>query len=1674
MRPLFSFSLFRLLGFALLSLLVLLVGTFSQSESAFADGEGELRAKNVACWVTGPLAQVDYDGHDQADGQGKDGFGGDKEFTLDPKDFWSLVTPSDSSLGIPVRNEDEGHVDQGRVIKDTAGKIEIRTKGDNYAYFSSFPQAIDFTFALYLEDMTAMGAGGVAADSKVGDLYHLVHSDRATSADDLDDSETRPRIPFDNRKSYSFRRAVGSYYDDVVSSFSAFWVDPHNPQGGTRSDTVTFLGDFAGKAADIAASTTSTGSVGNRQLSELGVYQIAHIGVTNSMICHLGHCELTTNSNSAQEPATQHSLTTDQNNGEIGIQEVPVLNSTRERIDDEGDLVHDPVETEYITDTSHYREDVSSSYTQVFQDDTSNNEIIIDIELNPEYRQDYSWNLVTDDDVSDVFIRGMGNDSWTFPHYADGPPLDGYVESIDYSGIDDNRELTSAVAVSNDFAATSRDQGRILGYRQPTLGSAYLFGFGIDHDRHLSDLDRNRLLRPDRSPTDTSMHDLDRLRWPVNIEDMNWYLYRLPGLPGGDLEPIFAFWLSEQGGDHLVGGGYGFSAGPHHESWGLHDPDLEPGTTGYEYPFCYFKDKEPDDNIEAVKDFSKAECDFTVASPDKGELVNGRLPGVFYPFEVPHNPDPDDTFGVGAAGTLDYYTSVEGSAKPYRSSLVRAGVARPEDAEGGYPRKMNRFSIVVNEESLVSSDALSRIGNEALMRYGVPTHPSYREQYFREWPNGPINPNSVHLFVVTYYESYPASGNKNDLPFVISDDDFALLGNEGQGVNLAEVEIRVPERHIRRVICRMIVYPAGISPSADEGRNWISFIGDKIKSGVSGAIDSVLGFFKKLLQYMNALPAEAGKKVTSTSCMGISAYDGLVNTDQGVPDVTVDERGVVVPNRAGVDRSAVLSDCDRVSAPETVQCQTGVESVSRDGDCVNLPRMQLDINEDHSYVFNPPSWPDAGICWPTCLEPYVTSGNPPTTVVNTDYPDAMIRHDFFHFGSDTPRTPDRMGLTRLRVDIKFAHASMDSGLYRGVDGYIVSVDPGPKLRRHMGHAQDKQFVYQLPKYVMEKVAPTQGDTVSASALHTVRGFHFGDLNQIRKEGYDGDVYLSNAFALPFLPLGGFHSFIAIGGRQAREHFYNFNDVVGFFPIAPGFNYELKVWAYIQDQSTGKVTLSPDSEVLSINGDSAPCFTNPAVTLNGLFQDALGCEVGVGEDIEYTTEDFEVGFLGLAGSSICGDIFSATPPALTWDSDTVRRVWSLMWVLAGSLLFVLLVWQTFRMTYDIWIDPRPAVGLRELIPRFLLAAILAAASFYICKWVMILGHDITCFVAHTTGMNMWGVIGNTFLTIAQGFLDWYWTNKTNVGLSIFKAMFTVYLLASLITILLVVGVYLFLKVAFAMLTRIALLAVLTAVSPIAFAFYASTNTAHWTQKWVSLLLGTTFQQVFTLIVIYIGGNLISDYVSTSASDGSLFVFIVGLILGLLTLFLADKVPGIVNPGGKNLFDGFGSMMKMAGAAALTVATGGAMAAGGAALAGRLGGAASALRGGAGGGAGGGGGGGGVTPPPGGGGGGGGGGSAPGSAGSPVSGFQGLRPTAGGGGAGAAAGGGGGSRFGLGAVARNFGRGVGMGQHLNVMAADAAGGKMFFRNSSTKDDSAEKLDDLNEMMSMFLLNQTGRKP
>ena len=417
--------------------------------------------------------------------------------------------------------------------------------------------------------------------------------------------------------------------------------------------------------------------------------------------------------------------------------------------------------------------------------------------------------------------------------------------------------------------------------------------------------------------------------------------------------------------------------------------------------------------------------------------------------------------------------------------------------------------------------------------------------------------------------------------------------------------------------------------------------------------------------------------------------------------------------------------------------------------------------------------------------------------------------------------------------------------------------------------------------------------------------------------------------------------VPLSSEVSRKHYGAFNSFIHNMPLAPGFTHGFQVAPYVGVPEDPAFRMGPLSEKLWLSGDQVACDVRgetPEVMAD--IRKLYDCRGG-GAMVKsgYTDDEFRPGLLALTGTDICDDIFSSTPAGFTWDNPVVKQVWGLIWIIAGAVLLTLLVWQGLRMTYDIWLDPQPAIGFRELVPRFLLALLLAAGSMVICRMVLVVASDLTCFVAQFTGMSLWGVVGVTFGFLVDGYVVWVESlgSTENTFLFLLSNFLVIWAFGLIVLLVMLFLLFLFAKVVLAMLLRIALLAVLVALSPLAFAFYASDATAHWTKRWVSMFLGATAQQVVVLLVIYIGVNMLGDYLSRGSETG-LTSLLVGMIIGFVTLSLANAVPDIVNPGGKGLFSSFNQMASMTMAAAMVVAS-----AGVGAVAGGVGGAFVAARG-----------------------------------------------------------------------------------------------------------------------------------
>lgn len=1482
----------------------------------------------AVCWVSGPLDGADYD--DQGSGQGKQGYGGDREFVLDIRDFWRTVSLSDDTL-IPWDDESGG----------------LSGDAESWGYFSSFPQAIDFTFAMYGDELRSF-----PPDTRGHDLMRLVFSGHLGTSERAGPfGDGRARVPWETQRAYAARRAVGADEGRRVQSFEALWVDPFHPDGGIGVDWQRFATDLLGGQADIAASTHSRVESGDRLIVSTGVTPVMTMGGTRSVNCTAARCDFTDTVRSGVAQAAVSQTATDASRNEVTGQ--PVTRGERQVTTGYGGNTQTSTVSAVRTDRSGYQTE-SGSYGALFQEDTEADKLYVNIILDPEDRADYEYKVIEQGDVSKFYIRnmGIGEALWTYDDFGGYPPL-GLHTAYRPAG----SSTTGGTTVGNPLGSTQRgvpygsfDDHR--GYRQPVIGKT---GLNFD-DMGKSDRDRCSLdyrsltcfyqywttagfddrgdyqLRSDSTLSDVvwyTENEWDRIRWPVNIEDLNWYLYSLPGGSGERGGNMLAFWLSDEGGNWVMGSGYGVSA--RGDTWSQ-TPD---------YPNCWWKDQDENDDVAlpVLPTAGGMDCQdnttslnpgmndtdvYAVSGPDRDKLRRGELSNVFYPFELTglH-------VGWDTPGTLFAFKQQQDN-HPSRSRaeeiradatighmpvLVRAGVASPYDAGNAPPRMMNRFAFVIDELSEVGESSLSAAGVDALRRYGAPVSDGWREAYFNNWPNLELDPNQPHFMVVTFYESLKNGGG--DRHFSL-EDSSRTLNIGGSDIRIEGRDVRLPERHIRRVVCRMMVYPAGFSPSADDGRNWVSRLVGFAVDGVGDMAKSLMDFIGRWLTPVFSGAGNLAKKGAEYACKGVAAVNDLTSASADSGEVLSGAPGLgpgaLALSSAGIAQNAAIGMCERFVTPSVPTCRPGTADIVLEGRCVDLPEMELAVDLSRSAYYAPPD-NDGIIEW---VEPDAAGGEV---------------HRFYPVDPDEGLTPDTVGLAELRLDFDFAWDSVDTGLYNGVAGYSVMVRPDPRAYAELtglGEPNPVRMEFLLPRQVLETSYTLDHDNNASnlgSIYHEVSGFWVGGLNLPRSGS-------STALFTPHWRGNGVHTrFTPLSVAGVRGDFEHFNQIVAALPLSPGYTHTFAVAPYVGTPGSPDFEVAHQTREFAVSGSDAICMTVGSDDANhqvpaedrAAVSEYLNCgqDYNANVQIGFDEDDYRVGLLGLASSDVCGDIFSATPPKFTWDNEVVRRVWTLMWVVAGSVLFILLVWQSFRMTFDLWLAPRPAVGFREMLPRFLAAVALAASSLFLCKWILILCNDLACFVAQMTGMTMWGVIGETFLTGLDGFFGMFvqWDIRYIINPGEMFARVT--LAGILVLLLMIMMIWLFLKVLFGMLMRIALLSLLIVFAPLAFAFYASEDTAHWTKTWVSMFFGTAFQQVAVLVVIYVGGNLIGTYAG-SESD-SLTGFLTGMILGLLVLVAADKIVNIVNPTwgrGSGIFSGFGAMVGMAATAAVMIATAGA--------------------------------------------------------------------------------------------------------------------------------------------------------
>ena len=102
--------------------------------------------------------------------------------------------------------------------------------------------------------------------------------------------------------------------------------------------------------------------------------------------------------------------------------------------------------------------------------------------------------------------------------------------------------------------------------------------------------------------------------------------------------------------------------------------------------------------------------------------------------------------------------------------------------------------------------------------------------------------------------------------------------------------------------------------------------------------------------------------------------------------------------------------------------------------------------------------------------------------------------------------------------------------------------------------------------------------------------------------------------------------------------------------------------------------------------------------------------------------------------------------------------------------------------------------------------------------------------------------------------------------------------------------LFGKVMLQLLIRLAMLAVLIVMSPLAFILMATPDTEQWTKKWIGMFVTISVTQTLQLIALYLASKVF-NVGKVIGPDG--IPLWTGLVIGIVILYLVGKIPEILD-------------------------------------------------------------------------------------------------------------------------------------------------------------------------------------
>ena len=223
-------------------------------------------------------------------------------------------------------------------------------------------------------------------------------------------------------------------------------------------------------------------------------------------------------------------------------------------------------------------------------------------------------------------------------------------------------------------------------------------------------------------------------------------------------------------------------------------------------------------------------------------------------------------------------------------------------------------------------------------------------------------------------------------------------------------------------------------------------------------------------------------------------------------------------------------------------------------------------------------------------------------------------------------------------------------------------------------------------------------------------------------------------------------------------------------------------------------------------------------------------------------------------SAISQFLSIDPKIFKNDSTSggLKQAWNFFRDIANAVFAVIFLWVIFSQISNVGVSN---YGIKKILPRLIIGALLVNLSFYLCQLAVdlsnILGFSLKGVLeGAASGIDTQSAAAGSFYTVVVGALA-----LAGAALFLFLAVSIPTITALLLALLVVLVI---------LIVRQAAIILLIAVSPLAFAAWLLPNTENLFKKWISMFKGLLV--VFPVVsLLYGAGKLAGAILAASATD-----------------------------------------------------------------------------------------------------------------------------------------------------------------------------------------------------------------